>query len=214
VTILLSLSSIASQGWIPPVICVVYSTLVYLILRPQIKEITRLTFQQNKYEGNFRFAHTRVRTFCESIAFYGGEPKENASAETEFSTAYTNFRQLTNRNTVVQFMGALTGGYMNVNGTSWTVALGFLAVYFIAISGQYEFKGVEDITTVSLQTQSAISALLSLPILLARFAPAIGECHRYVMLTIIICYSSANWSFALLLCDVVLGAIVLVKCWK
>lgn len=27
--------------------------------------ITRLTFQQQKYEGNFRFTHNRIRTFVE-----------------------------------------------------------------------------------------------------------------------------------------------------
>jgi ABC-type uncharacterized transport system fused permease/ATPase subunit len=35
----------------------------------QIGAITRLTFMQNKYEGNFRYLHTQIRTFCESIAF-------------------------------------------------------------------------------------------------------------------------------------------------
>jgi hypothetical protein len=31
---------------------------------------------QDKFEGDLRFSHNLVRTFCESIAFYGGEHLE------------------------------------------------------------------------------------------------------------------------------------------
>jgi ABC-type uncharacterized transport system fused permease/ATPase subunit len=175
-----SLGSIASQGWIPPVICVAYTLLMYIILRPQIKEITRLTFQQNKYEGNLRFSHTRIRTFAESIAFYGGETKEHASCDNEFGDVYSNYRRLAVRNGWTQFVTNLTGGYMGMMSTSWNNALGFLAVYFIAVSGQYTFTGVEDITTVSLQVMQAVGCLLAIPISLAQFSKAAGECHRYV----------------------------------
>jgi ABC-type uncharacterized transport system fused permease/ATPase subunit len=46
-----SMITISTFGWIPPVVCAVYSLAVSLILRPHLKAVAKLTFTQNKYEG-------------------------------------------------------------------------------------------------------------------------------------------------------------------
>lgn len=50
--------------------------------------IAPATYEAERREGDFRFAHIRVREYSESVAFYGGEDKEATSAERLFDAAF------------------------------------------------------------------------------------------------------------------------------
>ena len=46
--------------------------------------LTGKVFAKEQYEGEFRFAHCRVREYSESIAFYGGENEEMKNIDSRF----------------------------------------------------------------------------------------------------------------------------------
>jgi len=67
-----------------------YFTIGYLVNKFIMSPITRLVFEQEKLEGDFRFEHVRVRTNAESIATYHGGPREKLSAEVTFNKLLRN----------------------------------------------------------------------------------------------------------------------------
>ena len=55
-------------------------------------------------EGNFRYVHGRVRTFCESIVFYSGEDKERADCINLFGGVYDSVRYFTQSDPKLQWL--------------------------------------------------------------------------------------------------------------
>lgn len=73
----------------------IYSS-IFMILQTGISiPISQFTFSQSKFEGNFRYAHARIRNYAESIAFYNGEEQEIANIETQFHSVLKNQLKLT-----------------------------------------------------------------------------------------------------------------------
>ena len=56
--------------------------IAYLITIPLTSRVVPHIFSQDRAEGFFRYAHARIRTYVESIAFYNGEKKEEQYTET------------------------------------------------------------------------------------------------------------------------------------
>ena len=52
------------------------------------------TAQEQKLEGEFRFAHSRVITHAEEIAFYGGNQREKQIANESFSKIYNHVQKV------------------------------------------------------------------------------------------------------------------------
>jgi vitamin B12/bleomycin/antimicrobial peptide transport system ATP-binding/permease protein len=75
-------------------ICVVYCAvgtwLSVIVSRPLIP----LSFDQQRFEADFRFALVRVRDNAESIAMYGGEPREMNHLLARFAALFGNFNRL------------------------------------------------------------------------------------------------------------------------
>lgn len=61
------------------------------------KPLTKLNFDQQRYEADFRFNLVRLRENSESIAFYGGESREGQSFMARFSSVLDNFWQIMKR---------------------------------------------------------------------------------------------------------------------
>ena len=74
-SVIASFVSLSKYGYLPILLSLGLFAIVCVCVVWLMRPIARLTFQQNKYEGDFRFLHNRVRTFCECIVFYGGEVK-------------------------------------------------------------------------------------------------------------------------------------------
>ncbi|TWH46846.1 putative ATP-binding cassette transporter [Sporomusa sp. KB1] len=61
------------------------------------KPLTKLNFDQQRYEADFRFSLVRLRENSESIAFYGGEAREGQSFMGRFGSVLDNFWQIMKR---------------------------------------------------------------------------------------------------------------------
>jgi vitamin B12/bleomycin/antimicrobial peptide transport system ATP-binding/permease protein len=53
--------------------------------------LSRLNFNQQRFEADFRFSLVRLRENSESVAFYGGESKEQSNFRGQFSKVLDNF---------------------------------------------------------------------------------------------------------------------------
>lgn len=70
--------------------------------------LVRLNFFQQRYEADFRFSLVRLRENAESIAFYGGEPREKDVFRSRFARVFDNFWGLMQQ---TKRVGWLTSGY-------------------------------------------------------------------------------------------------------
>eukprot|EP01125_Pyxidicula_operculata_P015082 TRINITY_DN5097_c1_g2_i2.p1 TRINITY_DN5097_c1_g2~~TRINITY_DN5097_c1_g2_i2.p1 ORF type:complete len:1244 (-),score=197.46 TRINITY_DN5097_c1_g2_i2:64-3795(-) len=59
-----------------------------------VKPLAKYTFKQNQVEGDFRYAHARVRDYAESIALYKGEDMERKNAEAALDNVILNQRSV------------------------------------------------------------------------------------------------------------------------
>ncbi|TPX33695.1 hypothetical protein SmJEL517_g03466 [Synchytrium microbalum] len=67
-----------------PFVMIGYFIGTAVLLRAFSPPFGRLTAQEQKLEGDFRFTHSRVITHSEEIAFYGGNQREKAVANASF----------------------------------------------------------------------------------------------------------------------------------
>ena len=79
--------------WVAILYAVIGTWLTHKIGKP----LTKLNFDQQRYEADFRFSLVRLRENSESIAFYGGEAREEQSFMGRFSNVLDNFWQIMKR---------------------------------------------------------------------------------------------------------------------
>jgi putative ATP-binding cassette transporter len=79
--------------WVAAVYAVFGTVLVASIGRPLIK----LQFNQERYNADFRFSLVRLRENSESVALYGGEPRERMHFITRFASVFSNFWSIMKR---------------------------------------------------------------------------------------------------------------------
>uniref|UniRef100_A0A6B2KX08 ABC transporter domain-containing protein n=1 Tax=Arcella intermedia TaxID=1963864 RepID=A0A6B2KX08_9EUKA len=80
----------------PKATAVIYCISIGLMVmyRLLLKPLAKYTFEQERLEGDFRYAHARIRDYAEAISFYEGEPMEKAHALTAFERVLANQKQL------------------------------------------------------------------------------------------------------------------------
>jgi putative ATP-binding cassette transporter len=74
----------------------VFAALIYavagtLLTRWIGNPLVRLSFDQQRYEADFRFSMVRLRENAENVAFYGGEAREMDTFETRFARIVANW---------------------------------------------------------------------------------------------------------------------------
>ena len=79
--------------WVAIVYAVIGTWLTHKIGKP----LARLNFDQQRYEADFRFSLVRLRENSESIAFYGGEAREERSFIARFGKVFDNYWQIMQR---------------------------------------------------------------------------------------------------------------------
>jgi ABC-type uncharacterized transport system fused permease/ATPase subunit len=152
-----------------------YLGLLVLFLSPQLGGVTRLQFQLDRYNGFFRFTQVKIRTFCESIAFYGGELKEKINCLDDFAKIYhTAF----NYALAVSKLQATNLYFISVNLqnlSSLATLMAYFTIYFLYPQGALSAAFV---TTTSLQLTNCFRAVASIPQNISALAPVAGDCHR------------------------------------
>jgi putative ATP-binding cassette transporter len=85
-----STASIAIPGYM------VFAALIYAVIGTVLtrwigQPLVRLTFDQQRYEADFRFSMVRLRENAENVAFYGGEARELDTFQRRFARVVANW---------------------------------------------------------------------------------------------------------------------------
>ena len=75
-------------------ICVAYCVVGTWVSMKVGRPLIPINFDQQRYEADFRFALVRVRDNAESIAMYGGEPREMNHLLGRFAALFNNYNRL------------------------------------------------------------------------------------------------------------------------
>lgn len=110
-------------GWQGPLCCYAFFIIGSIINKLIISPIANLWFIQEKYEGNFRYAHTQIRSNAESIAFYSGDANERTILNQKLKGTINNRRKIVMWNIMLN-------GHMNLFGYTGSI----LAYMIIALS--------------------------------------------------------------------------------
>lgn len=84
-------------GYKGPIAMFFYYLFSSLVLRGMMPSFARLTSQQQHLEGNFRFAHSRLITNSEEIAFIGGGPREKSIIAGCYDAVYKHSMSIFNK---------------------------------------------------------------------------------------------------------------------
>lgn len=112
-----------------------------------------LTFNQQRYEADFRYSLVRLRENSESIAFYNGEDHEARVLNGRFGNVYRNFIALLIRQ-------------MKLNVLNSTYSQIALIVPYVVAAPKYfgkaiEFGGIQQIATAFDQVQTSLSFIVN-----------------------------------------------------
>src|SRR5260370_986338 len=88
-------SGFFSQIWVFFGLAMVWLTLIYALVGTVLavrigRPLVGLNFDQQRFEADFRYSLVRLREHTESVAFYGGEPREYESFGRRFADVFLN----------------------------------------------------------------------------------------------------------------------------
>ena len=86
-----------------------YATIGTWLTRWIGRPLTRLLFDQQRYEADFRFSLVRLREHAESVAFYGGEARELETFTTRFARIVANWWGIIRRRKKLTWLTASYG---------------------------------------------------------------------------------------------------------
>lgn len=121
------------------VIAIIWVTFTTLCTHKVGKPLTRLTYNQQMYDANFRFSLVRVRECSEQIALLKGEEVEHTRLMTIFGDAVANTFRTMGRNMKVGF---LTMALQYGDAVMFNILLGPAYFYYNAIPGYGTFLQV------------------------------------------------------------------------
>lgn len=108
-----------------------------------------LNYNQQRYEADFRFSLVRLRENSESIAFYGGERREQENFSDRFKFLFKNFRELMRRQKKLTWF---TSGYGQV-----AIIFPFLVAAPRYFSNQLQLGGLIQTASAFGRVQDALS---------------------------------------------------------
>lgn len=73
-----------------PLIMYLYYFISSIILRAIMPPFAKLTAEQQKLEGDFRYAHSRLINYAEEVAFFAGNKREKSYLNTAFDRLYAH----------------------------------------------------------------------------------------------------------------------------
>ena len=131
--------------WAALLYAIAGSIATYYVGRPLI----RLSFQQERYEADFRFNLVRMREYAEGVALYNGEATERSGHLTRLERVRENWYALMY---YTKRLGALTIGYAQA-----ATVFPFFVVGHRYFSGAITLGGLQQIANSFGQVQSSLS---------------------------------------------------------
>jgi len=113
------------------------------------KPLVALSYQQQRYEADFRFALVRLRENGEEVALLKGEPAERVGLYDRFGSVLTNFYQIMSRTKRLTF---LTAGYSQL-----AVIFPFILISPLYFAGTIELGGLTQVASAFGTVQGALS---------------------------------------------------------
>ena len=113
------------------------------------KTLAKLNFDQQRYEADFRFSMVRLRENSESIAFYGGEVREEQGFVTRFGKVFANYWQIMKRRKQLTWFASIYGQIAIIFPTVVS-----LPRYF---AGEIQIGGLLQITQAFDKVQDSLS---------------------------------------------------------
>lgn len=130
-----------------------------------------LNFNQQRYDADFRFGLVRVRENSESIALYGGEPREREGLGTRFASVFSNYWSIMRRQKMLNWF---SNGYVQV-----AVIFPFLVAAPAYFSHAIEIGLVIQIASAFGQVQGAMSYVVSSFDMLAAWHAVVDRLSRF-----------------------------------
>jgi len=115
--------------------------------------LSRLLFDQQRFEADFRFSMVRLRENAESIAFYGGEEREYGVFDHRFGHVVRNWWDIIKRRKKLTWF---TAGYAQI-----AVIVPFLAAAPRYFSKQIQLGGLMQVISAFGSVQDAMSYIVS-----------------------------------------------------
>jgi vitamin B12/bleomycin/antimicrobial peptide transport system ATP-binding/permease protein len=136
----------------------VFAALIYAVVGTLITRwignpLVRLTFDQQRYEADFRFSLVRLRENAESVAFYDGEERERAIFHGRFARVVANWWDLIRRR---KRLAWFTTGYSQV-----AVVFPFIVAAPRYFSKQIALGGLMQIASAFGRVQDSLSFIVS-----------------------------------------------------
>jgi vitamin B12/bleomycin/antimicrobial peptide transport system ATP-binding/permease protein len=120
-------------------IAIVWVTITTTLTHKVGKPLSRLTYNQQMYDANFRFSLVRVRECSEQIALLKGEEVEHTRLMTIFGDAVANIFRTMGRN---MKLGIMTTALSYGDAMMFTLLLGPAYFYYDAIPGYGTFMQI------------------------------------------------------------------------
>ncbi len=136
----------------------VFAALVYAVVGTFLTRwigypLVRLTFDQQRYEADFRFSLVRLRENAESVAFYGGEDRERDMFQGRFARVVANWWDIIRRR---KRLAWFTTGYQQL-----AIVFPFLVAAPRYFAKEIELGGLMQIASAFGQVQSSLSFIVT-----------------------------------------------------
>jgi putative ATP-binding cassette transporter len=136
----------------------VFAALIYAVAGTLLTHwighpLARLTFDQQRYEADFRFSLVRLRENAESVAFFGGEDRERAIFHGRFAWVVANWWDIIRRR---KKLGWFTYGYQQV-----ATVFPFLVAAPRYFAKEIQLGGLMQIASAFGRVQESLSFIVS-----------------------------------------------------
>ena len=136
----------------------VYAAILYAALGTWLTHrignpLTRLLYDQQRYEADFRFSMVRLRENAESVAFYGGESRERGVFQNRFTRIVLNWWDIIRRRKKLTWF---TAGYSQA-----AVVFPFVVAAPRYFSREIQLGGLMQIASAFGQVQDSLSFIIS-----------------------------------------------------
>jgi ATP-binding cassette subfamily D (ALD) protein 3 len=161
--VLLSAKLAAVVGVTGPFTMYLYYAISAFILRLIMPSFPRLTAEQQRLEGDYRYVHSRAINYAEEIAFFAGQKKERQVMDVSFDRLYRHMRNIFTKQA---WLGVID---------SWLVKYGATMIGYAVVAGPVFGSIGQGKTQGNLDTSKITGDYVRNSHILINLARAIGQ---------------------------------------